>query len=227
MSSLANMFAVLDLDAEDDREEVEKPTPSNTEAAEVTPKPVTLFQRRLASFCLIRIKNHIHIAERSSQSKTMIVNYDGENLAPSSSDYKLPLVWIDLEMTGLDITKDRILEIACIITDGKLTKQIEVDIETKYFYYLAVMLPFLASFWIFSTWPMSPKPSSVSSLHISDVLDYVLLVVFNITIALPPFHCHFCKACAGGSATLVPATTSIPRLRNLPSLTPGVNYTWS
>ncbi|KAK3145116.1 hypothetical protein QOZ80_4AG0323380 [Eleusine coracana subsp. coracana] len=102
MSNLANMFAVLNVDAEDDREEVEKPTPSNAQAAEVTPKP-----------------------ERSSQSKTMIVNYDGENLTPSSSDYKLPLVWMDLEMTGLDITKDRILEIACIITDGKLTKQIE------------------------------------------------------------------------------------------------------
>jgi oligoribonuclease (3'-5' exoribonuclease) len=40
---------------------------------------------------------------------------------------------------GLDITKDRILEIACIITDGKLTKRIEVDIETKHFYYLAVV----------------------------------------------------------------------------------------
>jgi hypothetical protein len=36
---------------------------------------------------------------------------------------------------GLDITKDRILEITCFITDGKLTKRIEVDIETKYFCY--------------------------------------------------------------------------------------------
>nr|GEX48301.1 oligoribonuclease-like isoform X1 [Tanacetum cinerariifolium] len=40
-------------------------------------------------------------------------------------DYKLPLVWIDLEMTGLNIEVDRILEIACIITDGKLTKSVE------------------------------------------------------------------------------------------------------
>jgi oligoribonuclease len=30
------------------------------------------------------------------------------------------LVWIDLEMTGLDITTDVILEIACVITDGDL-----------------------------------------------------------------------------------------------------------
>ncbi|XP_055597943.1 oligoribonuclease, mitochondrial isoform X2 [Uranotaenia lowii] len=30
------------------------------------------------------------------------------------------LVWIDLEMTGLDITKDHIIEIACIITNKNL-----------------------------------------------------------------------------------------------------------
>ncbi|ESQ50053.1 hypothetical protein EUTSA_v10002092mg [Eutrema salsugineum] len=39
--------------------------------------------------------------------------------------YKQPLVWIDLEMTGLNVEVDRILEIACIITDGKLTKSVE------------------------------------------------------------------------------------------------------
>ena len=32
------------------------------------------------------------------------------------------LVWIDLEMTGLDPQKDRILEIAAIITDGQLNE---------------------------------------------------------------------------------------------------------
>lgn len=31
------------------------------------------------------------------------------------------LVWIDLEMTGLDASRDRILEIACVITDNELT----------------------------------------------------------------------------------------------------------
>ncbi|CAN6234548.1 unnamed protein product [Urochloa humidicola] len=95
MSKLANMFAVLNLDANDDREEVERPKSSKAEADAAPKKP-----------------------EKSNQSKAMIVNYDGENLASSSSDYRMPLVWIDLEMTGLDITKDRILEIACIITDG-------------------------------------------------------------------------------------------------------------
>lgn len=33
---------------------------------------------------------------------------------------KNPLVWIDCEMTGLDIHKDVIIEICCIITDGNL-----------------------------------------------------------------------------------------------------------
>lgn len=31
-----------------------------------------------------------------------------------------PLVWVDCEMTGLDIAHDRIIEIAVIITDGRL-----------------------------------------------------------------------------------------------------------
>ncbi|XP_045449792.1 oligoribonuclease, mitochondrial [Melitaea cinxia] len=30
------------------------------------------------------------------------------------------IVWVDLEMTGLDINKDHILEIACLVTDGNL-----------------------------------------------------------------------------------------------------------
>lgn len=30
------------------------------------------------------------------------------------------IVWIDLEMTGLDVRKDKIMEIACLITDNNL-----------------------------------------------------------------------------------------------------------
>ncbi|KAG1443505.1 hypothetical protein G6F46_010544 [Rhizopus delemar] len=33
---------------------------------------------------------------------------------------KSPLVWIDCEMTGLDIKKDHLIEIAVLITDGDL-----------------------------------------------------------------------------------------------------------
>uniref|UniRef100_A0A7S0RKY5 Exonuclease domain-containing protein n=1 Tax=Pyramimonas obovata TaxID=1411642 RepID=A0A7S0RKY5_9CHLO len=38
---------------------------------------------------------------------------------------KSPLVWIDLEMTGLDLEKDVILQIAVLITDGDLESVIE------------------------------------------------------------------------------------------------------
>lgn len=33
-----------------------------------------------------------------------------------------PLVWIDLEMTGLDVERDRIIEVAAIVTDGALER---------------------------------------------------------------------------------------------------------
>nr|XP_043636710.1 oligoribonuclease-like isoform X2 [Erigeron canadensis] len=39
--------------------------------------------------------------------------------------YKLPLVWIKLETTGLNVEVDRILEIACMVTDGKLRELVE------------------------------------------------------------------------------------------------------
>lgn len=36
-----------------------------------------------------------------------------------------PLVWVDLEMTGLDPDRDRIVEIAVIVTDGGLERLVE------------------------------------------------------------------------------------------------------
>lgn len=50
---------------------------------------------------------------------------DNEKQHEKEGEFRLPLVWIDLEMTGLDIEVDRIIEIACIITDGNLNKSIE------------------------------------------------------------------------------------------------------
>ncbi|XP_024117544.1 oligoribonuclease, mitochondrial [Oryzias melastigma] len=38
----------------------------------------------------------------------------------SSSEMSQRMVWVDLEMTGLDIEKDQIIEMACIITDSDL-----------------------------------------------------------------------------------------------------------
>ncbi|XP_062219023.1 oligoribonuclease-like isoform X2 [Phragmites australis] len=100
MSKLANMFSALHLDAEDDGEDGIAEAAQASSSIEAT------------------------AADKNRQNGIIAVNYDERTLI-SSGDFKMPLVWIDLEMTGLDITKDRILEIACIITDGKLTKQIE------------------------------------------------------------------------------------------------------
>lgn len=42
------------------------------------------------------------------------------------------LVWIDCEMTGLDITSDALVEVACVITDGELNELDEgIDVVIK------------------------------------------------------------------------------------------------
>lgn len=45
--------------------------------------------------------------------------------AKQKSTHRQPLVWVDLEMTGLDLQKDTVIEIACLITDGKLRNPVE------------------------------------------------------------------------------------------------------
>lgn len=52
-------------------------------------------------------------------------NVDRQTRETTVGDYRMPLVWIDLEMTGLNVEIDRILEIACVITDGNLNKSVE------------------------------------------------------------------------------------------------------
>ena len=37
---------------------------------------------------------------------------------------KDPIVWIDLEMTGLDLSRDKIIEIAVVLTDGHLKNKV-------------------------------------------------------------------------------------------------------
>lgn len=47
------------------------------------------------------------------------------NDSMSSSAMSQRMVWVDLEMTGLDIEKDQIIEMACIITDSDLNVLVE------------------------------------------------------------------------------------------------------
>ncbi|XP_048857385.1 small fragment nuclease [Brienomyrus brachyistius] len=52
-------------------------------------------------------------------SSTIRMNMTASS-AVLSEDMTQRLVWVDLEMTGLDIEKDKIIEMACIITDSDL-----------------------------------------------------------------------------------------------------------
>ena len=67
------------------------------------------------------------VMDESSQIKELDELKNGINDSQvsngSKGEIKLlenPLIWIDLEMTGLDIKKDQIIEIAVIVTDGTL-----------------------------------------------------------------------------------------------------------
>ncbi|XP_058483590.1 small fragment nuclease [Solea solea] len=48
------------------------------------------------------------------------VRVSGRRSIMSSAAMSKRMVWVDLEMTGLDIEKDQIIEMACIITDSDL-----------------------------------------------------------------------------------------------------------
>jgi len=45
----------------------------------------------------------------------------------AKDDVNQRIVWVDLEMSGLDVNKERIIEIAVAVTDAKLTKIAKVD----------------------------------------------------------------------------------------------------
>lgn len=104
MNRLTNAFSLLELDVEDDREQT-------TSAADKTEKDNG--DSKKETDCI----QDATVTENDRGSHHSLDKLEGE--------YRLPLVWIDLEMTGLNIEVDRILEIACVITDGNLTKSVE------------------------------------------------------------------------------------------------------
>lgn len=61
------------------------------------------------------MENHITLKLPVRNSKVSLIK---KLCTPITA--KRRMVWIDLEMTGLDIEKDHILEIACIVTEGNL-----------------------------------------------------------------------------------------------------------
>lgn len=108
MNHLSNAFSLLQLDVTDDTEQ----TSIAAEAAAADDdddRPSVVSKKGKGK------KSAESAGEKDSQRCSEM----------SSGEFKMPLVWIDLEMTGLDIEVDRILEIACVVTDGNLTKSVE------------------------------------------------------------------------------------------------------
>lgn len=56
------------------------------------------------------------------------------NLVKQTKPVTKPLVWIDCEMTGLDVYNDHIIEICCLITDGDLNVVDEQGYELTVYY---------------------------------------------------------------------------------------------
>ncbi|KAJ6838660.1 oligoribonuclease [Iris pallida] len=113
MSALANMFSVLGLDGVDDGEQIEALS-SASAASEGEAGASKRSDKRKTNGKLPETREDQGIAKCEQGSFSL-----------PAEEYKMPLVWIDLEMTGLNVEVDRILEIACIITDGKLAKSVE------------------------------------------------------------------------------------------------------
>lgn len=101
MDGLSNVFSVLELDADDSQ--VKAPAASSSSSS----------------------RKSVESKNKADSSVDVAPENQQNSQTPSELGYKMPLVWIDLEMTGLNIEVDRILEIACIITDGNLTKSVE------------------------------------------------------------------------------------------------------
>lgn len=108
MERMSNAFAVLELDAVDDRLD----GGSSAAAPEKSSAGSSAKKNKEANGS----GNGVPMKNDKPDEKSSVMPLP---------EYRMPLVWIDLEMTGLNVEVDRILEIACIITDGNLTKSIE------------------------------------------------------------------------------------------------------
>ena len=70
------------------------------------------------------LRNRSKVDSSRANCKDCLVKMNTKFQDETKITLKDPLVWIDLEMTGLDISKDQIIEIAVVLTDSKLLKKI-------------------------------------------------------------------------------------------------------
>eukprot|EP00798_Chlamydomonas_sp_ICE-L_P007753 gene7753-935_t len=98
-----NAFAVLDGQPEDRQPEPDKPPKPSSAPQAKTPAKLPKDSKAL------------------NEHRARIVKKSIAKLKAEEGKLKNPLVWIDLEMTGLEPDKDTILEIAVIVSDGNLS----------------------------------------------------------------------------------------------------------
>lgn len=111
--NIANSFSALSLDSGDPKDDEDRAKASTAPLSSSKNARKTLgTEKQKAS------------TSTSSRMEGKGSSKQSEEQFPCTS-LKRPLVWIDLEMTGLKVEDDRILEIACIITDGQLDKTVE------------------------------------------------------------------------------------------------------
>lgn len=110
--NIANSFSALSLDSGDPKDDEDRAKASTAPLSSKNAKKTAGMEKQKAS---TSTSSRMEGKESTKQSKEQ---------SPGTS-LKRPLVWIDLEMTGLKVEDDRILEIACIITDGQLDKTVE------------------------------------------------------------------------------------------------------
>eukprot|EP00897_Mesotaenium_endlicherianum_P007693 jgi/Mesen1/6952/ME000360S06213 len=123
MDPSLNQFSALSLDDEGEAEAyVAQVQRRFTKTVSTNSSPTSSRKMKHVSATVDRTAGHEAQSslEGARQEQTIVAT--GEN---KKTWLRGTLVWIDLEMTGLDVKKDRILEIACIVTDGNLDTIIE------------------------------------------------------------------------------------------------------
>ncbi|KAL8152250.1 hypothetical protein V2J09_010010 [Rumex salicifolius] len=100
MEHLSNKFALLDLDVADD---------------ELPPPPSTARKGENGGSSSSARKN-------KRRGSIEVVKENGNH---ESVQLKLPFVWIDIQIAGMNVESDLIFEIACVISDGNLNKSVE------------------------------------------------------------------------------------------------------
>eukprot|EP01026_Neomeris_dumetosa_P063141 TRINITY_DN5993_c0_g1_i1.p1 TRINITY_DN5993_c0_g1~~TRINITY_DN5993_c0_g1_i1.p1 ORF type:complete len:323 (-),score=21.90 TRINITY_DN5993_c0_g1_i1:273-1190(-) len=132
LMDLSNKFSVLATEAGKDSENLTELPLMGCQVQLVQDKMTSTKTRKSSTTNLHNSSNQKDVRNGSNKSEIKIeLNIiDGwSNLEQGYQPKQIvganPLVWIDLEMTGLDLEKDTVLEIACLITDGQLNKVIQ------------------------------------------------------------------------------------------------------